>query len=537
MNHQRSHACLFILTLVVLPVLRSPVWAGSDGEQIDSTTNARIISEGMNHSHVMEILSWLTDVCGQRLTQSPGFKKAVEWTEAEMKSWGLHNVHAEAWGPFGRGWYLKRYAANVVSPFPFPLLSYPKAWSPGTDGTITGNLLYFDARSDSAIRMYRGKLKDKVVLIGDVRKLQAHFEPEAFRQSDSVLLALANADPERRRSNRSRYAISAERRRELQLENRKFAMCVEEGATAVLTPSRGDDGTLFVMGASVPLGPQDTSFTRRPRVYALNAPKTIPQAVVAAEHFNRIVRMLEKGEKVRVEIALDVAFTREDSSYNVIAELPGTDLRNEVVMIGGHLDSWHGGTGATDNGTGVATAMEAMRILKALGLSPRRTIRIALWSGEEEGLLGSRAYVRQHFGSREGGSEEGEIRLTKEGEEFSAYFNLDNGTGRIRGIYLQGNELLRPIFRAWFAPFRAMGAATISPRFTSSTDHIPFDAIGLPAFQWIQDPIEYNARTWHSTMDVYDRAQEDDLKQAAVIIAAFAYDAAMRNEKLPRKSD
>ena len=521
-------SCALFLTLA---------YAHPDPDKIDSSANARIISEGMNDSHVMEILSWLTDVCGQRLTQSPGFKKAVAWTQSEMKSWGLQNVHAEGWGPFGRGWFLKRYSANVVEPVAFPLLSYPKAWSPGTDGTLKGQVVYFDAQNDSAVGAFKGRLKGKIVLIGNERKLAAHFSPEAMRQSDSTLLSMADADPELSPRSRPRFAGSPEQRRQFRLENRMFSMCVEEGASAVLTPSRGDDGTIFVQEVSVPLSPQDTSIATRPRVYVSNPPETIPQAAVAAEHFNRLVRMLKKSQKVELELTLEIGTTREDSAYNVLGEIPGSDLKDQVVMIGGHLDSWHGGTGATDNGTGVATAMEAMRILKHLGLAPRRTIRIGLWAGEEEGLLGSRAYVRRHFGVRDPDQPSGPVKLTPEGEQFCAYFNNDNGTGRVRGIYLQGNESLRPIFRAWFAPFRAMGASTISPLSTGRTDHVSFDAIGLPAFQWIQDPIEYGARTWHSTMDVYDRAQEEDLKQAAVIMAAFAYDAAMREEKLPWKTN
>jgi hypothetical protein len=508
----------------------------SRGEKFDSVAVARIIDEGMRRSQAMDILSWLTDVCGPRLTMSPGYKKAVEWTLRTMKGWGLDNVHREGWGTFGKGWSLRRLSANVSDPVPFPLLAHPKAWSPGTDGLVKAEVVHLDARSDSALDAYRGTLKGKIVLLGDERVLKAHFEPEAVRVADSALLFMANADPETpRRGGRRQAGLTPEARRAAQLEARKFALCVEEDAAAVLTPSRGDGGTIFVQQAALPVRPEDSSFQTRPRVQDLKAPETVPQLAVAAEHFNRLVRMANRGQKVRMELQIDVAFTREDSAYNVIAEIQGTDLKDEIVMIGGHLDSWHGGTGATDDGTGVVSAMEAMRILKALGLKPRRTIRVGLWSAEEQGLLGSRAYVRTHFGSRAGNSPAGEITLTPEGERFCAYFNLDNGTGRVRGIYLQGNEALRPIFRAWLVPFRTLGASTTSLLSTGSTDHVSFDGIGLPAFQWIQDPLEYGTRTWHSTMDVYDRVQEEDLKQASVIMAAFAYNAAMRDEKLPRK--
>lgn len=505
-------------------------------EKIDSVAVARIIDEGMHRSQAMNILSWLTDVCGARLTMSPGYKKAVEWTLRTMMDWGLENAHREGWGPFGKGWSLRRFSANVTDPVSFPLLAHPKAWSPGTDGVLKGDVVYLDAQTDSALDTFKGTLKGKIVLLGEERPLKAHFDPEAMRVADSSLLFMANADPETpRRGGRRAASLTPEARRAQQLETKKFALCVEEDAGAVLTPSRGDGGTIFVQGASLPLRAEDTSFQTRPRPQDLKAPETVPQLAVAAEHFNRLVRMLARGQKVRMELMMEVAFTREDSAYNVIAEIPGTDLKDEIVMVGGHLDSWHGGTGATDDGTGTTSAMEAMRILKTLDLKPRRTIRIGLWSAEEQGLLGSRAYVRAHFGSRSGDTPTGEIILKPEGERFCAYFNNDNGTGKVRGVYLQGNEALRPIFRAWLVPFRSLGASTTSLLSTGSTDHVSFDGIGLPAFQWIQDPIEYGARTWHSTMDVYDRAQEEDLKQAAVVMAAFAYNAAMRDEKLPRK--
>jgi Zn-dependent M28 family amino/carboxypeptidase len=292
-----------------------------------------------------------------------------------------------------------------------------------------------------------------------------------------------------------------------------------------------------VLSAAVPSHP-DTPRTRRPHAYDSNAPEILPQVAVGAEHYNLILRLLRKGKQVRIEMDLDVKYFREDSGYNVIAEIPGTDLRDELVMIGAHLDSWHGGTGTTDNGTGVASCMEATRILKLLDLKPRRTIRIALWGGEEQGVLGSRAYVKRHFGERADSSDDSTgagIRLKPEGEKFSVYFNNDNGTGKIRGVYMEGNEAVRPIFREWLDPFEELGASTLTLRSTGSTDHIAFNAIGLPGFQFIQDPVEYWSRTWHSTMDVFDRALEDDLKQASVIMAAFAYNAAMRDEPIPRK--
>ncbi len=508
---------------------------GGDGrpsDTFDTAAVSKIIDEGTNRSHVMEILSWLTDVCGSRLTASPGYKQAVQWSLSTLKGWGLE-AHAENWGPWGRGWSIKRYSAQVTAPIPFPLISYPKAWSPGTDGTMKAEAIYLDAKNDSTLDSYRGKLKGKIVLLDDVRQLKPHFTPEATRQADSTLLQMADADPDRPRR-RGRFSMSQDFRRMFQLQNKKLQMCMDEGAEALLSNNRGDDGTVFVQDATFP---SDTSIPRdkRPRVYDRKPPEMLPQFVVAAEHYNRIMRVLEKGIPVQLEINLQVNETRDDSVSNVIAEIPGSDLKNEVVMIGAHLDSWHTGTGATDDGTGAAVCMEAMRILKTLGLTPRRTIRIGLWAAEEEGLLGSRAYVTRHFGERRMDSLENPIALKEDAGNFSVYFNDDNGTGKIRGIYLQGQENLRPLFRNWFAPFRTMGAATLTPMNTGSTDHISFANIGLPAFQFIQDEIDYNDRTWHSNMDVYDRAQEADLKQAAVIMAAFAYNAAMRDEKFPRR--
>ena len=321
---------------------------------------------------------------------------------------------------------------------------------------------------------------------------------------------------------------------------KKLEFCQNEGAAVVLDVGRGDGGTLFVQSATVPQ-PAETPLNQRVSPYSEKAPKIVPQVTVAAEQYNRMIRMIQKGQKLEMEMELDVEFTPVDSAFNIIGEIPGTDLKDEVVMIGGHFDSWHAGTGATDNGTGSAVCMETMRILESLDLKPRRTIRIGLWAGEEEGLLGSRGYVASHFGERESGAvgalagASGNLKTNPEYENFSVYFNNDNGTGKVRGVYMQGNEAARPIFRAWLGPFAPTGASTLSLSNTGGTDHLSFDGIGLPGFQFIQDPIEYETRTHHSNMDVYDRAQEDDLKQASVIMAAFAYSAATRDERFPRK--
>ena len=506
-------------------------FAQTSPEKIDSAAFAQIRDEGMNRSGVMEILSYLSDVYGPRLTGSPGFERAANWAQTKLSSMGLANAHLEKWGPFGRGWDLKRYNANVVGRQNFPLFSYPKAWSPGTGGNVTGEVLYLDATTDSALQTYKGKLKGKFVLLSEPRDIKAHFLPEATRTADSTLLDMANADaPAPRRGGGRRFEMTPAQKARAIVEFEKLEMCQKEGALALLTISRGDGGNIFVQQAGVPAHP-DTPFTKRVSAYDPKAPKILPQIAVAAEHYNRLVRMLKKGETPKIEMDLEVAFSKSDSVNNILAELPGTDLKDEVVMIGGHFDSWHGGTGATDDGTGSAVSMEAMRILKTLNLAPRRTIRIGLWGGEEQGLLGSEGYVKQHFGE----TVDGKVVQKPDADKISVYFNNDNGSGKVRGVYMQGNADVRPIFRSWLKPFDDMDASTLTLQNTGGTDHLSFDAVGIPGFQFIQDPLEYDTRTHHSTMDVWDRAQEDDLKQASVIMAAFAYQAAMRDAKFPRK--
>jgi hypothetical protein len=356
------------------------------------------------------------------------------------------------------------------------------------------------------------------------------------------LLTLANAEPPTPGGGGNRRgAPNPEQRAAMELLGKKLQMLYDEGAAVALDIGRGDGGTIFVQSAAMP-APVDAAFDRRPRPWAPDA-KLIPQASLAAEHYNRIVRMLTKGVPVELEIQIAAKFHDQDlMGYNVIAEIPGSDLKDEIVMVGGHFDSWHSGTGATDNAAGSAVAMEVMRILQTLGVKPRRTVRIGLWGGEEQGLIGSRAHVDKHYAARQASGapagsqgQQAPFELKPAHQKFSAYFNLDNGTGKIRGVYLQGNEAVRPIFRAWLEPFRDLGAATLSSRNTGGTDHLSFDAVGLPGFQFIQDEIEYDTRTHHSNMDVYDRIQAEDMKQASVIIAGFIYNAAMRDEKLPRK--
>jgi len=493
----------------------------------------KIVDEGMNNSHVMDILETMTDQYGPRLTGSPQFKKAALWAKEKLASFGLSSAHLEGWGPFGRGWTLNRYSANTTSPVAWPLISFPKAWSPGTSGTVTGKAIYAHIETDSTLETLKGRLKGKFILLSEPRAVDLPFEAAASREVDSSLLEMANADFPRPRGRRFYRPNREESLRGYLL----MEMARKEGALALLTASRGDGGNVFVQGANVPYHP-DTTRENRKGAYEVGAPPILPQVSVGAEHYNRIVRLLEKRVPVTIEMNIDVTFSKVDSGYNIIAEIPGTDLEDEVVMIGAHFDSWHGGTGTTDNGAGSAACMEAMRILKEVGVQPRRTIRIGLWSGEEQGLRGSEAYVDNHFVTRElvqEGDTDGKIVLTTEGEHFSVYFNMDNGTGKFRGVYLQGNEEVRPVFRKWLEPFRSVGASTLTLANTGGTDHLSFNRIGLPGFQFIQDEIDYSTRTHHSTMDLYDRAISDDLKQASVIMASFAFNAAMLDEKISRK--
>ncbi|GIW88880.1 MAG: hypothetical protein KatS3mg108_3204 [Isosphaeraceae bacterium] len=509
---------------------------------------SKIKEEGQNRSKVMETLEYLTDVIGPRLTASPGIKRANEWTRDKMMEWGLENGKLEAWGPFGRGWTLKSFTAQVVEPQCIPLIAYPKAWTPGLDGPVVGPVVHLDATDEAGLEKYKGKLKGAVVLLGRPREVKAWMTAPGERFTDTQLLGMANASPPQPRVPRGprprREGAGPAAPTFLQ---KRAQFLLDEGAVVTIEPSfRGDGGTLFVQSASIPSEPG-----KRINAWDVEVPRVVPQVVCSIEHFNRMVRMLAAGEPLKVAMTLEVAFHDDDlMGYNTTAEIPGTDLKDEVVMMGGHLDSWHSGTGATDNGAGCAVVMEAARIIKALDLKPRRTIRVALWSGEEQGLFGSRTYVRQHFGQFEpdpnadpgnwmaalfGAGSGRPFLATPEYEKLSVYFNLDNGTGKIRGVYMEGNEAARPLFRTWLNPFRDMGAATLTISPTFGTDHQAFDAVGLPGFQFIQDPIEYEPRTHHSNQDVFDRIQAEDLKQASVIMAAMVYQAAMADERFPRK--
>ena len=525
------------ITHRILPFLAAAIIAGAPAhaappEAVDTAAIALIKSEGLQRSRVMTTASWLTNVIGPRLTGSVEYRRAAEWARGELAALGLDKARVESGGFFGRGWTLQSHALNIVQPVPFPVVSMPRAWSPGTNGKKRAAVVVFDAPSDSALPFFKGKLKGKLVMMENPVDVTPPFTPIALRETEKSLLELANASSEPPPSRRPPGNFGGQLRTRMGLASRKARMAMEEGAVGFLVASRLEAGNVAVQGASVPTLPDE----KRVSAYDPNAPRLLPQVAVTAEHYNRIHRMAAQGQTVVAELDVAAKFTGPDSVWNVVAELPGTDLKDEVVMIGGHLDSWHGGTGATDNAAGVAVCMEAMRILKASGVKPRRTIRIALWGGEEQGLLGSEGYVERHFGRRtqEAADSAALITLYPAAEKFSAYFNMDNGTGRFRGIFLQRNEALRPIFRAWLDAFDDPTAVTISARSTGSTDHVSFQSLGLPGFQFIQDDIEYFTRSWHTTMDTYERLIEEDLKQAATMMATFAYCAASRDERLPR---
>ena len=525
---------------LLVPLALLPVSLSAQTNPVSSDVIAKIRDEGMNHSQVMQTLSYLSDVIGPRLTGSAQLKRANEWTKSKMTEWGLQNAHLEAWGPFGRGWTLEKFSAQVVSPSSIPLIAYPKAWSPGWRGRRTAEVVMLDAADEAGLAKYKGTLQGKIVLISPMREVTAHFTAQGNRRTDEELTAMETGAPRPRPNapttvsptNPATNPVTPPRRQappSFALGAAKMKMAAEEGALCVMDAGRGDGGTIFVQQATALAPSRGKNDKPAPpvSVWAKKA-KIVPQVSVSAEQYNRIMRILGAGEKVKIEIELASHYDDKDlMAYNTVAEITGSDLKEQVVMLGGHLDSWQSGTGATDNGAGCAVAMEAVRILKALNLSPRRTIRVALWSGEEQGLFGSRNYCTQHFGSK--------AEPKPENSKISAYYNLDNGTGKIRGVYLQGNETVRPIFKEWLEPFKDLGATTLTISNTGGTDHLSFDAVGIPGFQFIQDEIEYDSRTHHSNQDVFDRIQGEDMKQAATIMAAFIYETAMRDEMLPRK--
>lgn len=500
-----------------------PVSLHAQEEKTDAAVLQKIRQEGLEHSQVMDIAFHLTDASGPRLTASPGFNRAASYAKEQLSQWHLSDARLDPWGEFGKGWELQKSYVALTAPYYKPLIAYPKAWCGGTNGPRSGAVLLINAKDSAELEKYKGQLAGKILIWDRTDTYKQSFAPDASRYADSTLEKMAAVQP--RRQDMDTAALRRRREQfmrmnggQMRLMNLLKETAQHEGALAILSVGpKNHDGTVFTQGGGS---------------YKTGDPENFLDIMLGIEDYMSLVRLLKSGTPVNLDLDVKTRFlTADTKGYNVLAEIKGSDpkLKDEVVMLGGHLDSWHTATGATDNAAGCSVMMEAVRILQTLGIRPRRTIRIALWSGEEEGLLGSRAYVKKTF------ADPATMQLLPAHEKFSAYFNIDNGTGKIRGIYLQGNEACGPIFKEWLKPFADLGATTVTADNTGGTDHQAFDAVGLPGFQFIQDPIEYNERTHHSNMDTYDHLIEADLKQIATIVASFVYNAAQRDEKLPRK--
>ena len=541
MLRKTSVLVLFLAAFVALP-------GAQQAEKLDYAAIGQIRDEGLSRSQAMDTLFWLTDRYGPRLTGSPAVNEAAAWTMKKMTDWGLANVHKEEWD-FGRSWSLVRFSAHMVDPQIQPLIGFPKTWSVGTDGPVTADVVRATLATDADLAQYKGRLKGKIVLSQPLRAVRM-LEGPFIVKMDGDLAKEAETTPipaQRGRGGRGgRGAAPAAPAADAtaadpaatdqpaapgaqQFQQRLQQFYKDEGVVAVF--DRGSDTDTANMGSNLSVNQQhpDGGTVFPGTVNRTSAP-SVPQVTLAVEHYNRMVRLIEHNVPVKAELDLRVQFHDNAKGFNIVGEIPGTDLASEVVMLGAHFDSHPFATGATDNATGSTAMLEALRIIKTLGLKPRRTIRVGLCTGEEQGLLGSRAYVLAHFADPQ------TMLVKPEHAKLAAYFNLDNGTGRIRGIWMQGNLAARPIFEQWIAPLKDLGVTILGPRAVASTDHSSFDAVGLPGFQFVQDRLEYNARTHHSNMDTYDRVQRDDLVQQATVAAVFAYNAAMRDEKLPRKA-
>jgi carboxypeptidase Q len=540
-----QHSSRHLAALAVFVVAFAAPVTASATESTDLNALSSIRREGFRNSKVMETLDELTDRIGPRLTGSPSMKVANEWTRDRLTSFGLANARLEAWGPFGDGWSQEFASVRMMAPTVSQLYAIPRPWTPGTNGPVRGKVTEATIRTKEDIEKYKGKLAGKIVLLVEsplpvtTPPVAGPTPPVAATKITTPRMTEAELeDVEQYKAPPTAQTRAASLRR-YEFQGLLRAFLAEEKPLAVITPNRGGDGTIFV---------QASGSTQRPDRHDV-----VPTLTMVTEQYLRISRLLAK--KVDVELEVNVAATfypDAGKQFNTVAELPGSDakLKEQVVMLGAHLDSWTGSTGATDNAVGCAVVMEAARILKAAGLQPRRTVRVALWSGEEQGLLGSHAYVGQHFAARPEPKDPAEAKLpsgmwSNEGRpltlkpehaQLSAYFNLDNGAGKIRGIYTQENIAATPLFESWIAPLKDLDVTAITQRTTGSTDHVSFDEVGLPGFQFIQDPLYYNARTHHSNMDGREQVTRDDLMQSSVVMAWFIYNAAMRDDLLPRKA-
>lgn len=512
--------------VVLLATISTVVYAQHTGviQKPDASVFEKIKKEGMEHSQVMKHAFYITDVSGPRLTNSPGYQRAAEWVVSTIKSWGIDNAHVESWGEFGKSWQLDKMYLAMSAPYYRPLIAFPKTWTRGVKAVEKAEVLLIDPAIDSVSLLgLAPKMKGKIIIMGRDEAYKQSFKPDAVRYTDDELTKMANAVATPRRmpdtaQQRQMRAMMARMGGSANLTNKIREMAENNGAIAMLSVNpRGHDGTIFVQGSTRGANHKDSA-------------DAFPDIVLSTEDYMSICRLAKAGIPVKLDLDVKSTTSKKDVlSYNVIAEIPGSDpkLKDEIVMLGAHLDSWQGSTGATDNASGSSAMIEAFRIIHQLGLKPARTIRLALWSGEEQGLLGSQAYVKKVFGN--------ETNPEPPHGKFSCYFNIDNGTGKIRGIYAQGNTSAAEYFKEWLIPFHSLGATTVTLGNTGSTDHISFHNAGLPGFQFIQDPIEYSTRTHHTTMDSYDHLIEDDLKQISTIVAAFVYQAASMEGKMPRK--
>jgi hypothetical protein len=500
-----------LLGLLLLAGLSAPVAAIAQQEMIDTVMVNRIRREGLTNSQIPVIAHHLTDEAGPRLTNSPGFHRASAWLVQTLKSWGLTGAQAEPWGEFGYGWSAEKTTLAMRTPYYSPLIAYATPWSGSTNGPVSAPVFVVEKMDSGWIAGHLAEMKGKILLIQPQDSaLSSDFKPDASRFTDSALAAIGDT-----------YMFTKEMIKMYMPFFLKSAqldkMLAHSGAIAVLHASPHRDGTVVV---------QSMSGWRKKDQPA------IPDLQVAKEDLQRLSRLARGGTGVTLELQSDTKLYDGDlSGHNVVAEIPGTDpsLKSELVMLGGHLDSWSAATGATDNGAGCIVAMEAIRILKDLGVKPKRTIRIALWDGEEQGLYGSFGYVKKHFGDPI------DMKLKPEAAKVSAYYNLDNGSGKIRGVFAQGNEAAAAIFKQWLVPFNDLGASAVTLHNTGSTDHLSFDAVGIPGFQFIQDELDYETRTHHTNEDNYDHLRMDDLRQAATILAGFVYLTANRPQMIPRK--
>jgi carboxypeptidase Q len=513
-------------------------------ETLDYAMYERIRAEALGHSHIMEYASGLMDGIGPRLTGSPNLKKANEWTKDQLTAMGCTNAHLEDWGEFGMGWQQLNTWLRMSSPDTAVFIAQASPWSPATKGPLSGSAVWVDVKDEKDFDKYKGKLAGKIVLLGEMRDVKPVDKPLFRRYDDAELQKIESYPVEVERPLASPLQRYLQR---LEFRTKVAQFLIGEQVAAVILPSRdgensgGSGGTIF----------DDNGANLGSLVYQHDHANPIPVGVAAIESYGRVYRLLRASVPVTLELNIEARFTGDhEHGFDTIAEIPGTDpkLKDEIVMVGGHLDSWASATGATDNGAGTVVAMEVMRVLNTLQVKPRRTIRIGLWTGEEQGLFGSHGYVSQHFGTIPRSTEpdqmklpeffrkvSGPVQVKPEQEKVSGYFNVDNGSGKLRGIYLQHNGAVGPIFKQWMEPLKDVGMTAISLRDTGGTDHLSFDAVGIPGFQFIQDPLDYDTRTHHSNMDTYERLQADDLAQAAFVEAIFVYNTAMRDQMLPRK--